>query len=203
MFEKKWILFGLVCLLVLAACSPVQPAGEEELVSPSQTEQSGDRALPVRDEEEPLSTPLDEQSESLADQPGIQGQVLLGPTCPVVQEGESCEDIPYQAVIMIFGADGQEIGNIQTSADGQFQIDLTPGAYTLRPMTFEAAESFENAEESDIPVPLTYPRAEETIVTVVDGEIPQKSARSHCIPPVGGSSSTIYHTLIFKNLASQ
>ena len=32
---------------------------------------------------------------------GIEGQVLIGPMCPVVQAGTPCPDKPYQATIVL------------------------------------------------------------------------------------------------------
>jgi len=32
---------------------------------------------------------------------GIEGQVLIGPMCPAVQEGQECPDQPYQASLTV------------------------------------------------------------------------------------------------------
>jgi hypothetical protein len=32
---------------------------------------------------------------------GIEGQVLLGPMCPVVQQGQECPDQPYQTTLTV------------------------------------------------------------------------------------------------------
>ena len=65
---------------------------------------------------------------------GIEGQVLIGPMCPVVQEGTPCPDEPYQATIVIWNA-GQtkEIVTIETKADGRFRVPLPPGEYYIDP----------------------------------------------------------------------
>jgi hypothetical protein len=64
---------------------------------------------------------------------GIQGQVLIGPTCPVVREGEECQDQPYQATLTVNNPTGERIVQIQTEEDGRFKIPLQPGEYILHP----------------------------------------------------------------------
>ncbi|MCH6556207.1 MAG: DUF4338 domain-containing protein [Chloroflexi bacterium] len=39
---------------------------------------------------------------------GIEGQVLIGPTCPVLREGTPCRDQPYQATIAVWNAERTE-----------------------------------------------------------------------------------------------
>ena len=64
---------------------------------------------------------------------GIQGQVLLGPLCPVVQQGQECPDQPYQATLTVRTRDGVQITQFQTEADGHFKVPLVPGEYILHP----------------------------------------------------------------------
>ena len=64
---------------------------------------------------------------------GIEGQVLLGPMCPVVQEGEECPDQPYQATLTVKSLDGVQITQFQTDEQGRFQVPLVPGQYILHP----------------------------------------------------------------------
>ena len=65
---------------------------------------------------------------------GIEGQVLIGPMCPVVQQGTPCPDKPYQATIVIWNADRtNEIVTIRTKSDGRFRIPLPPGDYYIDP----------------------------------------------------------------------
>jgi hypothetical protein len=64
---------------------------------------------------------------------GIEGQVLIGPTCPVVREGEECPDQPYQAVLTVNSPKGERIVQVQTDEDGYFKIHLHPGEYILHP----------------------------------------------------------------------
>ena len=64
---------------------------------------------------------------------GIEGQVFIGPTCPVVREGEACPDKPYQATLTVNNPKGDRIVQIQTGTDGRFKISLWPGEYILHP----------------------------------------------------------------------
>ncbi|HUG33869.1 MAG TPA: hypothetical protein VMJ90_03800 [Anaerolineales bacterium] len=64
---------------------------------------------------------------------GVEGQVFIGPICPVVQIGQECPDQPYQAVLTVLSPDGREIVQVQTDEHGIFKIPLAPGEYILRP----------------------------------------------------------------------
>ena len=64
---------------------------------------------------------------------GIEGQVLLGPMCPVVQQGQECPDQPYQATLTVKSLDGVQITQFQTDEQGRFQVPLVPGQYILHP----------------------------------------------------------------------
>ena len=64
---------------------------------------------------------------------GIEGQVLIGPMCPVVQEGQECPDQPYQATLTIQSRTGIQILQFQTDEEGRFRVPLAPGEYVLHP----------------------------------------------------------------------
>ena len=64
---------------------------------------------------------------------GIEGQVFIGPLCPVVQEGQECPDQPYQATLTVNNSNGREIIKVQTDEQGRFKIPLEPGEYILHP----------------------------------------------------------------------
>jgi len=64
---------------------------------------------------------------------GIEGQVLLGPMCPVVQQGQECPDQPYQATLTVKDLSGLQIAQFQTDEQGRFQLPPVPGEYTLHP----------------------------------------------------------------------
>lgn len=64
---------------------------------------------------------------------GVEGQVFIGPVCPVVQEGMDCADRPYQATLRVNNLNGRKIVQVQTDEDGRFKIPLPPGEYVLHP----------------------------------------------------------------------
>ena len=64
---------------------------------------------------------------------GVEGQVLIGPMCPVVQVGQECPDQPYQATLTVNSPTGERIVQVQTEVDGTFKIPLAPGEYILHP----------------------------------------------------------------------
>lgn len=65
---------------------------------------------------------------------GIEGQVLIGPTCPVVRtDNPDCADKPYQATLTVLTVSGQKVTQFTTEADGKFHVSLNPGDYILHP----------------------------------------------------------------------
>jgi len=64
---------------------------------------------------------------------GVEGQVLIGPVCPVVVEGQDCADKPYQATLTVNSPGGERVVQIQTDEQGRFKIPLAPGEYILHP----------------------------------------------------------------------
>lgn len=64
---------------------------------------------------------------------GVEGQVLIGPVCPVEQQGETCPDRPYQATLTVNTPKGEKIVQIETDEEGKFKIPLEPGSYILVP----------------------------------------------------------------------
>lgn len=64
---------------------------------------------------------------------GIEGQVLIGPMCPVVQAGQECPDQPYQATLTVKNRDGLQIVQFQTDDQGRFSVPLVPGEYIMHP----------------------------------------------------------------------
>ncbi|HEY9827253.1 MAG TPA: carboxypeptidase-like regulatory domain-containing protein [Stenomitos sp.] len=71
---------------------------------------------------------------ALAEMPpsGIQGKVLLGPTCPVMRIGQDCGAQPYQAKLAILNEQGDVVSCIETKADGSFAVNLPPGNYRIQ-----------------------------------------------------------------------
>ncbi len=64
---------------------------------------------------------------------GVEGQVLIGPTCPVVQQGQDCPDGPYQTTLTVNSSNGIQIVQVKTDTQGHFKIPLVPGNYILHP----------------------------------------------------------------------
>ncbi|OGO46895.1 MAG: hypothetical protein A2W37_17130 [Chloroflexi bacterium RBG_16_63_12] len=64
---------------------------------------------------------------------GVEGQVLIGPMCPVMQAGVPCPDQPYQATITVLDENRKKMTDFQSDAQGNFKIGLKPGTYILVP----------------------------------------------------------------------
>ncbi|MCI0346545.1 MAG: carboxypeptidase-like regulatory domain-containing protein [Chloroflexi bacterium] len=66
---------------------------------------------------------------------GIEGLMLIGPTCAVVGPGQDCDDEPYAgAVKVIERASGKLVATARAGKDGRFRVAVPPGAYTLEPV---------------------------------------------------------------------
>jgi hypothetical protein len=69
---------------------------------------------------------------------GIYGQILIGPSCPVLRSGneDECTNKPYQATIVIKSQDGSvEVAQFISDIRGRFKFELKPGTYTLVPLS--------------------------------------------------------------------
>jgi hypothetical protein len=64
---------------------------------------------------------------------GVEGQVFIGPMCPMMQVGNPCPDRPFQASLTIFHSTGERVSSVKTGVDGSFRLSLAPGKYILRP----------------------------------------------------------------------
>jgi hypothetical protein len=62
---------------------------------------------------------------------GISGTVVIGSTCPVVQQDVPCPDQPYPSTFSVFSTAGIKVAEFQTDAQGRFQISLPSGDYVL------------------------------------------------------------------------
>jgi hypothetical protein len=92
---------------------------------------------------------------------GIEGKVLIGPMCPVVQQGKECPDKPYQATLTVLDSNGiHKVARFQSDVEGQFRLPLAPGTYLLRPET---------------PKNMPVPTAPEQNFTVTEGRFTQIS----------------------------
>ncbi len=104
--------------MVLAGCatpgSPGATATPAALVTPGTAAAPGATAIP-------------------AGVGGIEGQVTIGPTCPVVMLNDPCPDRPYQAIVDVLDASGKQVAQFQSDTLGHFKVALAPGAYTIQP----------------------------------------------------------------------
>jgi len=70
---------------------------------------------------------------------GINGRVLVGPTCPGptrIDSSDNCGDKPYQTVVQVVLVQGSErsvFTYAETDRDGRFSVALPPGNYSLQP----------------------------------------------------------------------
>jgi hypothetical protein len=74
-------------------------------------------------------------STSIPANTGIEGQVFIGPVCPVVQINNPCPDKTYQASLSILTTGGRKVTKFTTDAEGRFHVPLAPGNYILHPET--------------------------------------------------------------------
>lgn len=92
---------------------------------------------------------------------GVEGQVLIGPMCPVVQVGQACPDQPYQATLTVNSLGGERIAQVQTDEQGRFKIPLEPGEYILHPeapnvMPFAPEQTFRVVADQFTQVTVQY-----------------------------------------------
>lgn len=68
---------------------------------------------------------------------GIRGQILLGPTCPVVPANDDghCADKPYGATVNVETPDGIFVKSFTSNENGDFYVRLSPGAYVFLPIS--------------------------------------------------------------------
>ncbi|MBI4259066.1 MAG: hypothetical protein HY658_00735 [Actinobacteria bacterium] len=109
------------------------------------------------------SPPADGGSPTADGRSGIEGVVLVGPQCPVVQEGSPCPDEPYSAEIRILDQGTQElVETVVSGSDGRFRVALPPGSYLLDPQRPDPSAPFPIAG----PIPVTVVEGEYTSVTI-------------------------------------
>lgn len=67
---------------------------------------------------------------------GVSGKIALSPTCAGAQQaGESCTK-PYKATVIVKNkTTGKEVTRFTSDASGNFSVSLTPGSYTLEPIS--------------------------------------------------------------------
>jgi len=63
---------------------------------------------------------------------GIEGQVFIGPMCPVVVAGQDCPDVPYRATLDVLTRSGRRVARVETDEAGRFRIALAAGDYVIQ-----------------------------------------------------------------------
>lgn len=84
---------------------------------------------------------------------GVEGRVVIGPQCPVVEVGreDACKDKPYQASLVIKQRKGgREITRITTGPDGAFRVVLPPGTYVIEPLPGGSSYPYGKPEIVDV-----------------------------------------------------
>jgi len=63
---------------------------------------------------------------------GLEGQMWLGPTCPVQKPNDpACDDRPYAGLAQVETLEGMVVAQVQADAEGRFKVGVRPGAYIL------------------------------------------------------------------------
>jgi hypothetical protein len=64
---------------------------------------------------------------------GIEGRVVIGPSCAAEQQGSPCPAEPYEAELQIVRADTNEVvTDVRSDSDGRFSVSVPPGRYIIR-----------------------------------------------------------------------
>ncbi len=86
---------------------------------------------------------------------GIEGQALIGPTCPVARPNDQkCADRPYHTTVIIKTLEGQEVKRVTTDVQGKFRVDLEPEFYVI---AARSAKRMVIVPVKDAPVTLRLP----------------------------------------------
>ena len=98
---------------------------------------------------------------------GIEGRVLVGPTCPVERADSPCPDRPVSVALAIYSAAAANnpVATVTSDADGRFHVELPPGTYTVQRAPCDAT-SPQCAFPRITPVDVTVQLAAFTQVTV-------------------------------------
>jgi hypothetical protein len=62
---------------------------------------------------------------------GIRGKILIGPQCPVEQQGSPCPDKPFEGTVQVSTESGRPVDSVKSDRYGSFEIELEPGTYVL------------------------------------------------------------------------
>jgi hypothetical protein len=71
---------------------------------------------------------------------GIQGQVTLGPICPVMNVDSPCPDRPFAATLNVMDAQQKHVlATIKTDETGRFRQPVPPGDFVLVPVNLSTS----------------------------------------------------------------
>ena len=115
----------------------------------------------------PTHSPPVTGTPSPAGRSGIDGQVLVGPTCPVERADSPCPDRPVAIELAVYAASdlSAPVATVTSGSDGHFHVELAPGTYVVQraPCTLGAS--------------CTFPRTTPQTVVVQSGETAQVIVR--------------------------
>jgi len=89
---------------------------------------------------------------------GIEGVMMIGPTCPVERINSPCPDRPYPGEVLVRDQSGTEVADVHADRGGHFRLALAAGSYNLVPVS---------------PHPGVPPFGQPQTVTVVSGRYTQ------------------------------
>ena len=72
---------------------------------------------------------------------GLRGKVMRGPTQPVCQITEPCEE-PARGVKLVFYRSGQVVARATTNQKGWYRVTLRPGRYAVSTSNPRVAKNF-------------------------------------------------------------
>jgi len=86
---------------------------------------------------------------------GIEGVMMIGPTCPVQRVDSPCPDRPYAGEVSVRDQSGSVVADVHAGSGGHFRVAVAPGTYDLVPLS---------------PHPGVPPTGKPQTVTVVSGQ---------------------------------
>ena len=104
---------------------------------------------------------LDDRNDNPKPISGVQGRVEWGPTCgnPSAEDPDACENIPYQATLIVTEPSGLVVSQTVSDANGLYRIELSPGEYVLIPESNEFMPAG--------PIPFTVNAGELTYIPII------------------------------------
>jgi hypothetical protein len=75
---------------------------------------------------------------------GVKGLVTIGPMCPVARIDQPCPDQPFQATLTVLDQAGKKVAQVQSDANGLYQLALKPGEYSMHP---ESPNGMQHAQD--------------------------------------------------------